>query len=213
MNPFPVAHWSGAAISTGPTLVNQAYGYDTPTGAFNLVAGNALIVCVGVVAGNTMSITSITDTAGNTYTPTTVRNLGNVFYTFCAYAVGCIGHASNVITVTLSLPSGGHTAVQAFQYSGVTAYDAQAGTTSGGTTCAATLTTTAAGAAACVVSTNEGAPDTFLTPSTPLVYQLPSGTHTSFAAFTGPTASAISTSFSIGSAGASNRSMSLIGLK
>ncbi len=84
--------------------------YDVPTtsgnsrtiGPQSLTAGNLIYLHVYVQPTN-LSVTSIVDTAGNTYVSTGSRSISyQDFRTETFYAVNCLGNASNSTTVTVN---------------------------------------------------------------------------------------------------------------
>lgn len=108
-----------------PARVTAAYGEtfnSTPgltvaTSAFNLTGGNTVLLLFSAVPG-AATVTSIADTAGNTYTLIGTVTDGGGFRTYAYIKDNATGNASNVVTVTWS---GNVTfrAIAAIQYSGL----------------------------------------------------------------------------------------------
>lgn len=90
------------------------------TGAFNLTAGNGVAVGVRWETDNGTTISSVADTAGNTYTrvASTLSSIGqfNIEWWICQSAAA--GHATNDVTVTFSSSNPYFKAAAAIQYSG-----------------------------------------------------------------------------------------------
>lgn len=94
----------------------------------NVTTGNALVVFVGWNTSG-VTVTSVTDTAGNTYTPLTQQASSTLAFGQAFYALNVTGNASNRVTVNFS----GSTfcRVYCLQYSGVattSAFDEEANT-------------------------------------------------------------------------------------
>ena len=119
--------WPGpgrAAINTitAKTVVNTARGYHNSAstvssiaaGAVSHTSGNLVVVgCRNYVLGTT----TVTDTAGNTYTALTSYTDGAVDAFQFFYAKNITGNASNVVTCNFSNPSG-YVAVVVLQVAG-----------------------------------------------------------------------------------------------
>lgn len=88
----------GAGNSTSSTTV--------ATGATAHTAGNLLVAVVNWENPAT-NCNSVTDTAGNTYTPLTKRTSTNIGAQMF-YAKNITGHATNVVTATFSTGTNGH---------------------------------------------------------------------------------------------------------
>lgn len=109
-----------------------------------VTAGNTLIVFAGADAGAN-AVTSVVDTAGNTYTKIDHCVLGGSYRGEVWYAKNVTGHASNIVTVTWAAAVWYRT-LEVLQYTGLSAttpYDAtaQGGATSGVITIGALTTT------------------------------------------------------------------------
>src|SRR5262249_38599480 len=84
-----------------PHGTNRGGGRTSATGSWSLTGGNA--VYVGVVWTNNVSVSSVSDTAGNTYTSTGVRaDSGTTDHTEIWYAENVTGNAANVVTAHFS---------------------------------------------------------------------------------------------------------------
>jgi hypothetical protein len=132
-------------VTTPAIILTTTYGGDASgtgggggasTNAFNLIAGNLVVVVVGVTGSSSPSwhLTGVTDVAGNTY----VRSLpvyafGFSTYATIAYCINAIGHAANVVSVT---GAGGsdQTRLQVFQFAGYSNFDAEFGRSDGPST-------------------------------------------------------------------------------
>jgi hypothetical protein len=100
------------------TATAHGSGSTVVTAAQNHTTGNLLVVGVKWEGGG-ITVNSVTDTAGNTYTPLTARNNGGGDPSFQAfYAKNITGNASNILTATFSNSSPNFTWIAAFQYSG-----------------------------------------------------------------------------------------------
>lgn len=93
-----------ASVVNSQTGANDANDTTVASAALNVTSGNLIAVCVLAQEGaETNTIDSVTDTAGNTYTPAPAYGVGGgggqvrVFY-----AYNCLGNASNVATATFS---------------------------------------------------------------------------------------------------------------
>ena len=123
-------------------FVNAGYANPSPstsaqTTAQSVTAGNALFVFVGWGSSG-VSVTSVTDIAGNTFTPLTQQASSTFAFGQLFYCLNVLGNASNRVTVTLS----GSSTIRVYcaQYSGVAtsaAYDEEANTGVVGTTATA----------------------------------------------------------------------------
>lgn len=127
--------------STSPTQITWAGGGQNggpfatvSTSAFNLVAGNSVVVAMRWGA------TAVNDTAGNTYTSLPFQ-AGNTTFTASEglqffYCNNAIGNANNVVTATLASGANIYTFISAWQISGGSlSVDKQVvGTGSSGTT-------------------------------------------------------------------------------
>lgn len=105
------------------TLVTTAKGVNTSsasagatvaTTAFAATTGNFIFVAVRWYSGDGVAVS---DTAGNTYVQIDPVNTGTGTYMASFYVKNIIGNASNVVTATLT--NGGHAAIYAAQYSGL----------------------------------------------------------------------------------------------
>lgn len=83
--------------------------------AFSVTTGNAIIVCIGTDNDPVRTVSSISDTAGNTYSSAGGYTNG-VNRIEIWFAQNITGNASNVVTITLSGSAVGRIAVH--QYSG-----------------------------------------------------------------------------------------------
>lgn len=100
---------------------------DTPatsitTTALNCVAGNFLVVALVQSASASRTISTISDTAGNTYhwgPPTRLSNGAVIGTMQLAYAYNILGNASNQVTITLDLLTNNTIVAIVAQYSGV----------------------------------------------------------------------------------------------
>lgn len=111
----PITAGSGAAVAFGAT---------------SLTGGNALVVVIRWSSAVTVS--SITDTALNTYTQVKTQNMGSD-HSAMWYAQGVTGNASNVVTINFSAAATNVYAVNA-QYSGLATSSALDATVSGSAT-------------------------------------------------------------------------------
>lgn len=106
------------------------------TAAQNVTTGNFLIVFVGWREVSTVSISSVSDTAGNTFIPLTQQNSSTFAAGRLYYAYNVTGNASNQITVSFS-GSAISPRVYCAQYSGLdtasTVYDEEANTSGNST--------------------------------------------------------------------------------
>lgn len=125
-------------VNLGPVFVNSASnGSQGSTGslatpATSLTTGNSIVIGVrwSEAAGQTVS--SVTDTAGNTYTALTkVDNAGAGFTDHIQiwYCLNATGHANNIVTATLSAACT-FVYISSVQYSQVMSVDATASGTS-----------------------------------------------------------------------------------
>jgi len=85
------------------------------TGTFAATSGNLIVVFIRI--GGTGAFSSITDTAGNTYT-LAISDTSRDPNLLCYYAKNITGHATNAVTVNFS-PSALYSWVFAAQYSGL----------------------------------------------------------------------------------------------
>jgi hypothetical protein len=91
------------------------------TGTFTSVAGNLIVVGLRINASDMTAVSSITDTAGNSYTPLTGTLAGAAgAVTQLWYAKNVIGNASNVVTAAFS-SSQANTGICAWHISGADA--------------------------------------------------------------------------------------------
>ena len=126
--------------TTGQTASNTTAGTSLAAAAFSATAGQHLLVAVAL-ATTTASVSTITDTAGNTYArQSTITNGTSVVVELWA-ATGITGNASNVVTVTFSASTLAAIAIE--EYSGlVSSYFGTPATATGtGTWPVASLTT------------------------------------------------------------------------
>jgi hypothetical protein len=72
-----------------------------PASAVDTATGDLIVVGVGWSDGGT--VTGVTDTAGNTYSPLTKRTGGSTGYLQFWYVIGATANASNVVTAATSL--------------------------------------------------------------------------------------------------------------
>jgi hypothetical protein len=168
-----------------PAYVSDASGAGgsvVTSNAFALTGGNTVAVLITAGASSGWSLTSVTDTAGNTYTVLPTYAYGLSTYAVIAYKVNATGHAANVVTVSGSHPGGGNCQFQVFQLANVSAFNAEAGRSDGPSTHAATqpVSISARGVIVAVCSNTTGTSDSTITNS--LTYVTPAATHTSYAA-------------------------------
>lgn len=111
---------------------NTASGGSIATAATSHTTGNLLVCCVRH-EGATTTI-SISDTAGNTWTPLTkVTHPGGDMHLQLFYVLNCTGNASNVVTATFGA-NRTFRGIQVQQFSGLNTYDEEdSGTTTAGT--------------------------------------------------------------------------------
>lgn len=103
--------------ATGANNASSAGTIATP--AFSVTAGNTIIVSVSSYTATKQTVSSITDTAGNTYTRCGNREAGDASHDQEVWvAANILGNASNVVTVTFS-GSAAWRYVIAAQYSGL----------------------------------------------------------------------------------------------
>jgi hypothetical protein len=95
-------------------------GASVATSAGNHTAGNALKVIVSWEGSGTL--TSVTDTAGNTYTLKTERRQPAADAVQFAYAFNIAGHATNVVTANFT-GTIDFSSIRVLQYSGMTTTD------------------------------------------------------------------------------------------
>lgn len=96
--------------TTGTTLSSPSQSHTT---------GNLLVVCIQAQDGGVVP-TSVTDTAGNTYTKATnspSNNNGGVNYDYIYYAKNITGNASNVVTSTWAT-GWNYLAITVYEFSG-----------------------------------------------------------------------------------------------
>jgi hypothetical protein len=109
------------AFVNAPTVFEDDGGDHSSgaTGTFTATAGNTIIVAVWWVNNATNSLTSVTDTAGNSYTLIGTKLLNSVTgkYMQWAYVTNCLGNASNAVTANLNVSA--RITVIAVQYSGL----------------------------------------------------------------------------------------------
>src|ERR1017187_5040332 len=106
------------SFTTGGTINNATVGTSLVFGAFSATATQAVVVGVSILSTG-VSVSGITDTAGNTYTLQAAGNNGSNVRVELWAAHGITGNGSSVITVALS---GSSLASAAFEeYAGVTA--------------------------------------------------------------------------------------------
>lgn len=116
---------------------NPGAATSAQTQAQAVTAGNALFVFVGWTASG-ITVTSVTDTAGNTYTPLTQEASSTFAFGQMFYCLNALGNASNRVTATYSGST--FSRVYCVQYSGVattSAYDEEANASSSTTSAAA----------------------------------------------------------------------------
>src|SRR5438552_2428462 len=89
--------------------------------ASSLTGGNLLVLCMRWDAsGGSTAVSSIADTAGNSFTRACTVNDGAGSATYCEiwYAKNALGNGSNVVTVTFNGTNGGYMVLESLQYSG-----------------------------------------------------------------------------------------------
>ncbi len=98
---------------------NDASAVNIATAAMSVTAGNLLVVCVCGVA-NTVSVSSITDTAGNSFSSANCRMAAasDIGFSEIWYAKNVTGHGSDVVTAALSSGATSRK-IYVLQYSGV----------------------------------------------------------------------------------------------
>lgn len=151
VDPPPPPMAAALVNSSGTTNSSSSTSIATTT-SLSVTTGNALVVVVKWEAGTGTTVTSVTDTAGNTYTVDQQRVYGGGGGEPCvamAYCVNCTGHASNLITVNFSA-SVPWRSVLAMQWSGVATSSPTDGTHvqaegSSGNYATAAITTTQSG--------------------------------------------------------------------
>lgn len=128
------------SIARGATSSNNDYSGSTFTtltsGTVALVAGN-LNVALYRYLGASVTVASATDIAGNNYTILTDQALGSGEHSGLLYCENVAGHASNVISLSLTGGTARFWSVASVQYSGVAtsgSLDQQAFGTSASTT-------------------------------------------------------------------------------
>jgi hypothetical protein len=87
------ATYLGSATPNGSTTANFS--------SYSQASGHTVVVMTETI--NNGNITSVTDTAGNLYTPYLAGNgysVGGGLYIQMWYAVNCLGNASNIIRIT-----------------------------------------------------------------------------------------------------------------
>jgi hypothetical protein len=114
-----------ARVNTSLNFPNS--GADLLSTAKSLTAGNAIIVALCIECASTTTLSTVTDTAGNTYTKLARTNLFSFEDVIFCYALNCTGNASNVVTATFNEALGYGECFTA-QYSGVATVSAQDGT-------------------------------------------------------------------------------------
>ena len=98
----------------------NSVGTSFATGAFAATNGNAIVVFIrSGGAGGSLNVTSVTDTAGNTYTQR-VTNFDRDPSMWVYVAKNITGHATNVVTVNISGTTS-YTWAFAVEYAGVDA--------------------------------------------------------------------------------------------
>lgn len=108
-----------AYVNSPTSFADDGNAYTSQvTGSFNVSAGNLVVVGVWWVDGG-VAVTSITDTAGNTYSATAAKtqNAGTGRSSQLWYAKNTTANAANIITVNLG--SARRLAIVAAQYSGL----------------------------------------------------------------------------------------------
>lgn len=126
--------WPGIswAVSFGEvqTGADDAGGTTIPLAAQNLATGSLNVACFKWETPS-IAITSITDTAGNTYTLRPEQtHTGNEPHIRCGYVLNATGNASNVVQANLD-GTGFYRrgAVYEFTYTGTAAFDVDVGST------------------------------------------------------------------------------------
>lgn len=115
-----IAYVQSSTIGNGNGVNNYA------TGAIAVSAGNLLVVNVSVALGS--SVSSLVDTAGNTFTlMTSATSNGKQMFQYAAE--NCLGNAANVATVTLGGSEIG--SIQQHEFSGIATASAKDKTTTG----------------------------------------------------------------------------------
>ncbi len=112
---LPQSIEAAGAYVNGTYAVQDASDNNYPLAAFNVTSGNLIVVMVKFEGAATT--VTVTDTAGNTYTPRTQRNDSGLNMQMF-YATNVTGHATNVITIAYSASRDFNKAI-AHQYSGM----------------------------------------------------------------------------------------------
>lgn len=118
--------------------VNEGHNWETTsagtiaTGATSHTTGNLLVCCVR--HESTATTITVSDTAGNTWTPLTKVTHASVdMHLQLHYVLNCTGNASNVVTATFGANKT-YRGIQVMQFSWLTAYDEQNSGTSNAAT-------------------------------------------------------------------------------
>lgn len=174
LTPWLVPAYASNASGSGGSVV--------ASNAFALTGGNTVAVLITAGASSGWSLTSVTDTAGNTYTILPTYAYGLSTYAVIAYKINATGHAANVVTVSGSHPGGGTCQFQVFQLSGIAAFNAEAGRPDGPSANANTqpVSISARGIILAVCSNTTGTSDSTI--SNGMTYVTPAAAHGSYAA-------------------------------
>lgn len=119
------AHASIALVNRAERWLNGYSGASDTTTAFNLAAGNLVYFWSNIQHASGQpcaTITSITDTAGNTYTQIgSAFDIGNnsLNCLYQWYAKNTIANASDVLTINYSNANGSYFTMVTYQFSGV----------------------------------------------------------------------------------------------
>lgn len=117
-----IAPFVRVSTTTATNWTGSAVGTTWAAPAFAAVAGNLIVVAVGANCGTT-DATSVTDTAGNTYTKVDdvdATAFSDTYHEEIWYAKNVAAHAANVVTVTWP-SSVTYPGIIAVQYSGASA--------------------------------------------------------------------------------------------
>jgi hypothetical protein len=112
------------------------------TGGVSATAGNLLVVMIAI-ANNALTVSSITDTAGNTYTQCSgalIQSQSSVGTLDIWYAKNILGNATNVVTVNYSALSQFGGSIKVHQYSGADTTSPFETATTGSATAATAVT-------------------------------------------------------------------------
>ena len=131
--------WAAIAYVNGSVFNGSGSNVSTmATAALNVTTGNLIVVTVSMNVSND-TVTSVNDTAGNTYHQATGCYIGGNGGSDIWYAYNVTGNASNVVTVVIG-SAGNYGAVTQLQYSGAGTTSAVFQTCGNGSTTSGTAT-------------------------------------------------------------------------